>query len=381
MGHKNAVVAAYATTALGVSGVSLLAPVLPELAARYGVDVEAMALFQTAVMVPGILTAALAGALAPRVGLAPVLRSALLIYGFGGISLLVVDSYPLALLLRLVQGVGGGGLVAMSFLLIARAGPGQRLAATGRNAAVISTMMLLQPLLGSSLGAISPVAPCAFYGLAIVAAMVVPGLASAQTAPPVQHYRRSTRIPGQVMWVLIMTVVLNILLFGWLLLLTPLVLDAAGVGISARGWTLALQSGLATVVTLAVARWREAGRFRLLLISGWAIGASILLGSSLGPSELTIPLLIAAGTFYGAVNPTLVSSLSGAEGGRWLGWWQSSARLGQVIGPVLAGTLYADIGGGPTLAIGGVLAALVLAVAILYRRPHHASTRPMTLGN
>ncbi|MEE6272663.1 MFS transporter [Georgenia sp. MJ206] len=357
---------AYATTSLGVSSVSLLAPVLPELAARYGVEAESMAVFQMAVMLPGIVTALLMGRLGARGHLRGALAVSLLVFGVAGASLALVESFPAAVLLRVVQGAGGGGLVAASFMLIGTVAEPRRLRAVGHNAAIVSTMMVLQPLLGAGLGALSAAAPFGFYGLAIVAAVLVPRTvpAAARVASPVRVGRSGP--PREVRAALVMTVVLNVLVFGWLLLLTPLILDDAGVDLGWRGWALAAQSAIATVATFATARWRNRRRFDALLVGGWAAAASLLAVAAAGPAALTAVVLVLAGVFYGVLNPTLVARISPVDGGRWLGWWQSAARLGQVLGPLLAGALYGALTPGPVLLVGAAAAGTAL---LAVRRP------------
>lgn len=352
--------AAYTVTALGVSGVSLLAPVLPELAARYGVAAGAMSVFQTAVMAPGIITAVLAGGIGARRGLRGILTVLLLVYGLAGTSLMLVSDFPTAIALRLVQGAGSGGLVAISFMLIGTIDPSRRIRATGYNAAVISTMMVVQPLIGSVLGSYSAVAPFSFYALSAVAALIVPRAAPTRPHRKFAHRSQTSGPPPIVRSVLVMNVLLNLVFFGWLLLLTPFLLDAAGVDLSVRGWALALQSGVATFVTLGTARWRERGHFRPLLIVGWSALAGVLAVAAAGPITLAAALLVVAGVYYGAVNPVLVSVVSGVDGGRWLGWWQSSSRLGQMAGPLVAGVLYAAL---PTRGVLLIGAAIGLATA------------------
>jgi len=349
-------------TALGVSGVSLVAPVLPELARHYGVPPGAMSLFQTAVMATGIVTAMLTARLGRRLGLAPVLTVLLLVYGTAGLSLVWVHSFPLAVGLRLLQGAGSGGLVTISFMALAALGPEHRLRATGHNAAVISAMMVILPVLGSGLGRIDAVAPFGFYGLAAVAAVALPRLVPARPpgAPTRTSGRRSPS--GPVPALLAMNVLTNIVMFGWMLLLTPLLLDEAGVVLGLRGWALAAQSGLATLATVSTARLRDRQQFRGLLILGWATLAALLGTAAVAGPLPSAGLLVLSGVFYGVVNPVVVSVVAGRDGGRWLGWWQSSSRIGQVSGPLVAGGMYAVLPTPAVLLVGAGAAALTMAL-------------------
>ncbi|UFU07985.1 MFS transporter [Ruania halotolerans] len=359
---------AFAVTALGVSSVSLLAPVLPELADRYQVGVQQLAYFQMAVMLPGIVTGVLAARLARALGKRFALVACLAVFGAAGVSLVLVTSFPLAVALRLVQGVGGGGLVALSFLLAGSVAPERRVRAVGYNAAVVSITMVLAPLVGSTLGGYSSLAPFAWYGLALPAAVVVwrvlPGAAASATpeATPTASPASRRAPSAEVVGILAMTVALNVLVFGWFLLLTPLLLDANGVDLTWRGWALAVQSALATVATFATGRWRARERYAVLMTLGWGIGFVFVAGAGLAPGGLGIAALIGAGICYGILNPVLAARIAVVDRGHWFGWWQSCARTGQVLGPVVAGWLIVGLPISAVFVVGGTLSAVVAVV-------------------
>ncbi|QOR69359.1 MFS transporter [Ruania alkalisoli] len=358
---------AFGATALGVSSVSLLAPVLPELAVRYGVGVDLMAYFQTAVMLPGIVTGVLAARLARARGRRLALALCLLMFGAAGVALALVATFPAAVLLRVLQGIGGGGLVALSFQIARSVSPRWRVRAIGYNAAVVSTMMVVLPLIGSTLGGYSTAAPFAFYGLALPAALVVWRVlpAGGQDGEPPTASRTSRRgPPREVLGILVMTVLLNVLVFGWLLLLTPLLLDANGVDLTWRGWALAVQSALATLATFATGRWRTRGSVAVLAVAGWGAGAFFLVGAGVLPGSLAVAALVGAGVFYGILNPVLAARIGAVGDGAWFGWWQSCARTGQVLGPVAAAGLMAGLPITLVLVLGGAFSAVVAAVVL-----------------
>ncbi|UFU01839.1 MFS transporter [Ruania suaedae] len=368
---------AFGATALGVSSVSLLAPVLPELAVRYGVGVDRMAYVQTAVMLPGIVTGVLATRLARARGRRAALTLCLLLFGAAGLALAAVTTFPMAVLLRALQGIGGGGLVALSFLIVRSVSPGRRVRAIGYNAAVVSAMMVVLPLIGSTLGGFSTAAPFAFYGLALPAAALVwralPATTPEQSPTASPASRRGP--PREVLGILAMTVLMNVLVFGWMLLLTPLLLDANGVDLTWRGWALAAQSALATAATFATGRWRSGGRFALLTMAGWAAGALFLVGAGVLPGALAVGALVGTGLFYGVLNPVLAARIGAVGEGEWFGWWQSCARTGQVLGPVAAAWLLAGQSITLVLVLGGVLSGLV-AVVVLGRAMRAAPPGP-----
>lgn len=259
---------AYAITAFGVSGVSLLAPLLPDLAELYGVSASDLSWYQTAVMLPGVVTAVATTHLVERIGLRPSLTGGLLLFGVAGTALAFVPDLWPALVLRVLQGIGSGGLVAMAVILLRRLPDGVSARAVGANSAVVSLAMVALPLVGSALGALSVRAPFLVYA----AAAAVLGAVVSAVLPRGEPRPRRDGPPGpsaRMSWVMASTVVLNVAFFGWLLYLTPIVLDARGVGLGLRGAVLSAQSGIATIVTLATVRLRESVPVPRLLAASW----------------------------------------------------------------------------------------------------------------
>lgn len=369
---------AYLTTGAGVSGVSLVAPVLPELAATYGVNPDQMAWFQTAVMAPGVLSAVLLTRLAERLGLRPVLAGALAVYGLSGLSLLAVTDYELAVALRLVQGCGGGALVAASFVILRRLSDVSRARAIGRNAALVSFMMVLLPLVGSALGSVSPRLPFSVWALAVFLAP----LAWRWSPERAEHSTVRQRLSGPARTtlgaVLACTVLVNVVFFGWLLFLTPILLsERYGLAVEHRGLVLALQSLGATVVALATTRVRARSRYRGLSSTGWVTLALLFVGLAV-TTDRTVALVAfaAAGLYYGAVNPTTISIVSELGRDSLIGWWQSAARFGQVVGPLLAALLLGSVSHVQVLLVGALLALAGFALVPFLVVPRTVGPEP-----
>jgi ACDE family multidrug resistance protein len=369
---------AYLTTGAGVSGVSLVAPVLPELAATYGVDPDEMAWFQTAVMAPGVLSAVLLTRLAERLGLRPVLAGALAVYGLTGLSLLAVTDYQLAVALRLVQGFGGGALVAASFVILRRLSDVSRARAIGRNAALVSFMMVLLPLVGSALGSVSPRLPFSVYVLAAVLAPLAWRWSPERAERQLARHRLSGRARATLSAVLTCTVLVNVVFFGWLLFLAPVLLsERYGLAVEHRGLVLALQSLGATVVALATTRIRARGRYRRLTSAGWTTLALLFVGLSVTTDRMVaLVAFAAAGLYYGAVNPAMISIVSELGRDSLIGWWQSAARFGQVVGPLLAALLLGSVSHAQVLLVGALLATAGLGLVPLLVVPHNAGPEP-----
>lgn len=369
---------AFATTAIGVSGVSLLAPLLPELAALYAVGPEAMAWFQTAVMLPGVASGILLMKLADRISLRRVLVGALVLYGLSGASLLWQDDFTVVLVIRLFQGIGSGALVGASFAILRRLEGPPRARAIGHNAALVSFMMVLQPLLGSVLASVWLRLPFAFYALGGVVALLASTWAPSDI--PARSSQPSLPLRGRIALVaaLTSTVLLNTIFFGWLLYLTPIVLaQRFDVTVEVRGLVLAGQSLVAMLLTLATNPIRAAGRHRWLVLAGWTAAlVSFVVLSLLTSRVAAIGVFTIAGLYYGVTNPSMVGLVSDMGRDALVGWWQSSARLGQVLGPLAAAALLQRMGQSDVLLVGAALASVGAALVL----PLTASSRAETDG-
>ena len=78
-----------------------------------------------------------------------------------------------------------------------------------------------------------------------------------------------------------------------------------------------------------------------------------------------VPALALLVLGQGLITPTLSSAVAGRAGGErgtWLGWQQSAGGLARVLGPVLAGVLFQQVGFGAPYVVGAVLVALALTL-------------------
>lgn len=83
---------------------------------------------------------------------------------------------------------------------------------------------------------------------------------------------------------------------------------------------------------------------------------------------LLVPSLALLVVGQGLLTPTLTSAVAGRAGsarGVWLGWQQSAGGVARVIGPILAGALFQHVGLGAPYFVGGLLAAVALAIVPL----------------
>jgi MFS family permease len=166
---------------------------------------------------------------------------------------------------------------------------------------------------------------------------------------------------------------LFVLIFGLYLTVLPLLLeDRFGLGAGARGFVLAAPAVASTTVALNLSRLRARfGARRLVLASSVTFAVSAL---TIGLAPSLIVLLLGAlvyGLGEGAAIPTVQDLVAGsapsASRGAVVAAWVGSARLGQTIGPLLAGAAVTLVGTGGTFVAGAALALALVAAQLVVR--------------
>ncbi len=153
---------------VGVMGVSMVSPVLPELRNVFGVTDSEVGLVITAYTLPGVFLTPFMGLVADRVGRRRVVVPLLFVFGVSGASIAFVSEFWAIIALRLAQGVGASGLITLSITLIGDLYEGpQRNAVLGLNGSTISAGAAFYPLLGGSLAVIRWEVPFLFFGVAV----------------------------------------------------------------------------------------------------------------------------------------------------------------------------------------------------------------------
>ena len=92
-------------------GAALLSPLLGTLTGPFGVSGARIGLLMSAFTAPSIFLIPVAGVISDRVGRKPVLVVGLVLFGIGGCGLAGTTNFEAALAFRLLQGVGGAGIL------------------------------------------------------------------------------------------------------------------------------------------------------------------------------------------------------------------------------------------------------------------------------
>ncbi|WP_107851887.1 MFS transporter [Oceanimonas marisflavi] len=134
---------------LGALEITLLMPAISRLGQIF--ESPALApLLVSSYLFAMTLTMPVYGRLSDRFGRTPCLAAALGLFTLGSLASALTDSLPLLLATRLLTGLGGGGLIALSFAVIADVIPPRQV---GRYQGLISTLFAVSSVAGPLLGA------------------------------------------------------------------------------------------------------------------------------------------------------------------------------------------------------------------------------------
>ncbi|MFB6221071.1 MAG: MFS transporter, partial [Halolamina sp.] len=345
--QSGAVYVIVASSLIGVMGVSLISPVLPELRDVFGVTDARVGLVITAYTLPGIFITPFVGLVADRIGRRRVIVPLLLLFGVAGAGIAFVETFAGILALRFLQGIGASALVTLAITLIGDFYTGaERNAVMGLNGSTIGVGAALYPVIGGALAAIRWSAPFLFFGVAVLVGVftaVVLREPEATESTDVRTYlgrlRKVTLLP-EALAVFGALFVAFTVFYGGVLTALPLLLnDQYGLTASEIGPILAMVS-LATAAVSSqygrISAWREAPE--LVALGFVAYGAS-LLGVRVAPSPAFVGVaLLAFGVGFGIVMPsidtTMVTLVSGDLRAGMMGMRTSVLRIGQTVGPV-----------------------------------------------
>jgi MFS family permease len=382
-----------ASSLMGVMGVSLLSPVLPELRSVFDVTDAQVGLLITVYTLPGALIAPFAGLAADRFGRRRVLVPLLVTFGAAGAGIAFVTDFRYVLALRFLQGVGASALITLAVTIIGDAFEGtQRDALIGLNGSATSAGAAVYPLVGGALAAVRWNVPFLFFGVGIfvgVFALFVLDPTPKSDPDSVSTYLGRlgavARLPSALAIFLALFTAFFVF-YGAVLTALPLLLsDQFGLTSSEIG---PLLSAVAVASALVSSQYGRVGQWRapeeLVALGFVAYGVS-LLGVWLAPTPLLVGVaLLVFGVGFGVLIPsidtTVVTLVPADLRAGMMGLRTSVLRVGQTVGP-LAFTATAEsfftstAAGYRTLIVAGGVAAVVAGLggyALLRRHPAFA---------
>lgn len=344
-----------ASSLMGVMGVSLISPILPELRAVFGVTDSRIGLVITVYTLPGVVLTPFAGLVADRVGRRRVIVPLLFVFGIGGAGIAFARTFTDVLFLRFLQGIGASGLVTLAVTLIGDFYEGaERNAVMGLNSSTIGTGAALYPLVGGLLAGLRWNAPFLFFGVGIAVGVVaVVALPEPEGSPPsdVRTYLGnlgSVVAHPKALAIFAAIFVAFFVFYGAVQTALPLLLsDEFGLASGEIGLLLAMVALASAVVSSQYGRLSEWRSGPELIALGFVAFGCSLLGVRIAPAPAAVGAsLLAFGVGFGLTMPsidtTIITAVSGDLRAGMMGMRTSVLRLGQTLGPV-SFTFFAEV--------------------------------------
>ncbi len=372
---------------LTMTGLTLVAPILPLYAREFGVSRTAAGALISAFAVARLVFDVIGGVASDRVGARRVMLGGAVLLTVSSIGAALAPSYGFLLLARVLEGFGSAAFATAAMKLIIITTPRERL---GRTMAFYQTGLLAGVSLGPLMGGVSAELgslTTPFWMYAVLGGFVWVLVWRYIEAPEpevtsVRHVFRATKTllrSSAFVALMFISVTVFFMRAGARLTLLPLY---AGEELGLSEARIGLVLAVGAIMTLAVVNlggWLidRVGRVPVLIVGLLATAVTIAAHGAV----TTLPGLLAvsagfglAAGIMGTAPPTLAGDLStpGAEGAA-VGLYRLAGDFGLVLGPLVLGSL-ADDGafvGGFQLSAGLLVVAAAVALVIRRSPPTH----------
>jgi len=349
----------FGITLMGVMGVSSIAPAFPRIARELDLSSREVGLLLTVFTVPGVFLAPVLGFLSDRFGRRRIAIPALLLFGAAGTACALSRTFPLLLVLRFFQGIGAASLTSLSVTILGDMYSGDaREAAVGYNASALSIGTASYPVVGGALAALGWQYPFLLSAVAFPIALLV--ALQLDTPRPGSSGTVMSRIRAVIAnaWksgiatLSLVAVLVFVVLYGAYLAYMPFLLEGRfGLPSPLIGAIMSTAS-IATAVT-ASRHGRIAQRLsgRGILTLAFGVYATALLTIPLMPRWWLVPAgTLLYGVAQGLTIPTVQSQIASRAPmelrGATMAVNAMAIRIGQTLGPLLSGIVYAAAGVG-----------------------------------
>lgn len=365
----------FGITLTAILGVSSISPAFPKIIRELGVSPREIGLLITAFTLPGVVMTPVLGILADRFGRKRILIPALLLFGVAGVACALARDFTLLVILRFIQGLGAASLGSLNVTLLGDlySGP-RRAAAMGYNASVLSIGTAGYPIIGGALATIQWYVPFLLPVVAfpvILAVLFVLDNPDARSDQQLVEYLRNAwkHLKNRAVGVLFAASLMTfIILYGALLTYFPLFLEER---FGFESFTIGLIISSASISTAITSSQvgRLAKRFKprsLLCVTFFLYGLAMVLVPFVHQAWMLFVPTIIFGMGNGLNIPTIQTALAGLAPMQVRGAVMSLngmvLRLGQTLGPVVMGGVYAVFGLEATFFAGMVSALAMLAI-------------------
>jgi DHA1 family tetracycline resistance protein-like MFS transporter len=383
---------------LDVMGFGLIIPSQPFLAKSLGASAAVVTLLGTVYSAMQFIFAPVWGSISDRLGRRPVLVCTILMTLIGHATFAAASSLFMLFLARALAGTGAANIATAQAVLADTHAPEQRSRAMALIGAAFGLGFIFGPALGGILFQIDHRAPAAFGAILAGVNLCFMLLALPETrvtTTPAASHTRSLKelktLPGELRK-LVSTTLLFIVAFSLMEQSVGLFIERHWVhtpgqrgleeATSRTSLFLVVVGVTATLVQgFLVRKWLPKVREKFLMQAGLAVIAFSLLSIPVLGTLGIFPVFLLTGAALafgsGLFNPSIAGLVSLAsppeKQGFGLAINQSAAALGRVIGPTLAGTLFAMSHNAPFF-VGALLTLVALALASRTKEPLRSAT-------
>jgi ACDE family multidrug resistance protein len=363
---------------LSVMGVSSITPAFPRIIEDLNISAGEVGLLITAFSLPGAVLAPFIGIMTDRLGRKRVLVPCLFIFGIAGFSCTFIQNYHLLLVLRVIQGIGGGGLVTLTTTLIGDLYSGNKVAeAMGYNASVISFGVAIYPTIGGALAMLNWHYPFLLPIVAIPLGILV--LTLLQSPEPVKSLGINDYLRGtwkflsdrQLIAFFMIGIVAVVILYGAFLTYYPLFMaEFFDLSPFAIGIIFSVGSIAMTLSSSQVGWLNKKFPLGTLLIIAFGV---YIVGTVMVPFIPSVTLLVLPtlvfNLAYGTIIPSIIAAIARKAPVEYraaiMSINTSILRLGQTIAPPLM-TLAFSLGSYNWVYFGAAFLAFMAAVIVVF---------------
>jgi ACDE family multidrug resistance protein len=337
-------------TLMAVLGVASITPAFPQIAIEFGKSKQAVGLLIIFFTLPAIVLTPLLGVMADRFGRKNVLVPSLLLFGLAGSTCAFVRNFEILLILRFFQGAGAASLGSINITLIGDIfSNSRRNEAMGYNASVLSIATASYPALGGLLASAGWYFPFILPVAAIPVALIV--LLKLNNPEPhtnqnLKQYLISALAVIKTRNVIIYftsSFVTFIIIYGSYLTYFPFFLeklyDASPLLIGAM---MSCMSVATAITASQLGKLSKLFEIKNLLKISFFLYTVALVMIPLVPG---MGLLVIAGIAHGTNNPSVQILLTGVSPVENRAAFMSVngmvLRMGQTLGPLLMGIVFA----------------------------------------
>jgi MFS family permease len=342
----------FGVTLMAVLGVSSITPAFPQIAVALQLTPSRVGLLVAVFTLPGATLTPILGVLADRLGRKRVLVPSLLLFAVAGTACGFARSFDLLLVLRLLQGIGAAGLGALNITIVGDLYDGwKRATVLGYNASVLSIGTALYPAIGGLLALLGWYYPFFLPVLALPVALLV--LRRLQNPEPsveqsLGDYLRSTWMivkERRALGLFVASLMTFVILYGAYLTYLPfLAADSFGASPLLIGLLFSVTSVATAITSFRLGQLSRRFTSRNMLRAGFVLYALVMLALPLAPKFWW---LLLPNAVYGVANgitiPNILNMLTGLAPAQYRAAFLSVnamiLRLGQTLGPIVAGAM------------------------------------------